>query len=93
MKIPKEDMTALSEEFVSSLARTGADIPGFRWYLSAIVFLGAVNYPEHIPSLYQQLLQHHIPEEEHFEATKALREAFTKASAIMGAARVTTSPG
>lgn len=85
-------MPALSEEFVLSLARIGADIPDFKWYLSAIVFLGAANYPEHIPYLYQQLLQHHIHEEEYFEATKALREAFTKASAIMGAARVTSSP-
>ncbi|KFY77293.1 hypothetical protein V499_03276 [Pseudogymnoascus sp. VKM F-103] len=80
-------MAELSEEFVSSLARIGTDIPDFRWYLSAIVFLGAANYPEHIPYLYQQLLKHHIHEEEHFEATKALRESFTKASAIMGAAR------
>lgn len=85
-------MAELSEEFVSSLARIGTDIPDFRWYLSAIVFLGAANYPEHIPYLYQQLLKHHIHEEEHFEATKALRESFTKASAIMGAARVTSSP-
>lgn len=83
---------SLSEEFIQSLAKLGAGAsPDFRWYISAIVFLGALNYPEHIPALYQQLLEKHVPEDAQFEASKALREAFTKASGIMGAARVWTS--
>ncbi|KAK5175430.1 uncharacterized protein LTR77_000569 [Saxophila tyrrhenica] len=80
-------MSLLTDEFVAALTHKGAELPGFRWYLSAIVCLGALNYPEEIPHVYEQLLSQHLPETDHSKASQALREALTKASGIVGACR------
>ena len=79
----------LDAEFISSIAEVGAPaFPRFKWYLTAIVALGALNYPEEIPGLYRHLLQNYIPEAEQKSETKKILEGLTKVCGIQGAAKV-----
>ena len=81
--------TLLDPDFMSSLASAGAPAaPRFKWYLTAIVALGALNYPEEIPTLYSHLLQQYIPEAEQKSETRKLLEGLTKVCGIQGAAKV-----
>lgn len=81
-------MTLLDNEFIESLAETGKASPSFKWYLGAIVALGALNYPEEIPTLYSRLLEAYIPSEDQFDETRKMKEALTKVCGIQGAAKV-----
>lgn len=58
--------------------------------MTAVVALGALNYPEEIPKLYRLLLDAYIPEAEQKSETGKIREALTKLCGIMGAAKVST---
>lgn len=75
------------EEFYSVLADLQPSST-FKWYQTAIVALGALNYPEEIPRLYELLLNAYIPKEDHLKETRKIREGLTKACGIMGAAKV-----
>jgi hypothetical protein len=79
-------------EFYQSIADLGKSSPQFKWYMTAIVALGALNSAEEIPYLYELLLNVYIPKADHFEETKKIREGLTKVSGIMGAAKV-SDPG
>jgi hypothetical protein len=81
-------VSQFNAEFYRSLADVGKSSTQFKWYLTAIVALGALNYPEEIPNLYKHLLEVYIPEPDRFEETKKIREGLTKVSGIMGAAKV-----
>jgi hypothetical protein len=83
-------MSLLDDAFLQSLADITAPYPRFKWYMSAIVGLAAMNYSEEIPALYTTLLKSHIPKSEHFAETRKIREALTKMCGIHGAARVST---
>lgn len=78
------------EEFYSVLAELQPSST-FKWYQTAIVALGALNYPEEIPRLYTILLNGDIPKENQLEETRKIREGLTKACGIMGAAKVFSS--
>lgn len=81
-------MAVLDDQFLKELASLAAPYPRYKWYLSAMVALGAMNYPEEIPNLYTRLLASYIPKEEQFSETRKIREAFTKLCGIQGAAKV-----
>lgn len=79
----------LNPAFIAELAEIGQPIgPKFQWYLTAVVGLGALNYPEEIPGFYLHLLEKYIPEHEHKSATRKIREGLTKVCGIQGAAKV-----
>ncbi|CAL5867826.1 uncharacterized protein PFLUO_LOCUS2047 [Penicillium psychrofluorescens] len=80
-------MAVLDDQFLKELASLAAPYPRYKWYLSAMVALGAMNYPEEIPNLYTRLLASYIPKEEQFSETRKIREAFTKLCGIQGAAK------
>lgn len=77
--------------FYHSLAATGESAIRFKWYRTAIVALGALNFPEEIPKLYKLLLDTYIPEADQKLETSKLRESLTKVCGIMGAAKVSSS--
>lgn len=82
-------MPRLDHDFISSLAETGAEAGSkYPWYRGAIVALGALNYPEEIPGLYLHLLDKWIPEQDQKTETRKILEGLTKASGIVGAAKV-----
>jgi hypothetical protein len=81
-------MAILDDQFLEELAALAAPHPKYKWYLSTLVALGAMNYPEEIPSLYERLLASYIPEDEQLSETRKFREAFTKLCGIQGAAKV-----
>lgn len=65
--------------------------PRLRWYLTAAIALGGMNYPEEIPALYAAVLEDYVEsddEQKQKEATGKLREGLTKACGIWGAAKV-----
>lgn len=78
-------------DFYHSLAATGKSAARVKWYRTAIVALGALNYPEEIPKLYQLLLTSYIPEADQQLETGKIRESLTKVCGIMGAAKVSSS--
>jgi hypothetical protein len=79
----------LDADFISALADVGAPAGSqFPWYRGAIIALGALNYPEEIPSFYSHVLSKYIPEEEQKLETQKILEGLTKASGIVGAAKV-----
>lgn len=89
---PNVTMPLLDNDFIASLATLTPPGAQLKWYLGAIVALGALNYPEEIPTLYQRLLEHYIPETEQFDETRKIKEALTKVCGIQGAAKVKNRP-
>jgi len=82
-------MTKLDQPFTDTLKTLGEPFPRFKWYLSVIVCLAALNYPEEIPGFYTLLLEKkYIPEAQQFDETRKIREALTKICGIQGAAKV-----
>lgn len=75
-------------EFYHALAAIGKSTPRPKWYLTAIVALAALNYPNEIPKLYQLLLDAYIPEADRFTESTKIRKGLTKVCGIMGAAKV-----
>ncbi|KAI9752417.1 MAG: hypothetical protein M4579_005641 [Chaenotheca gracillima] len=84
-------MAILDDDFVRELASRGKQYPRCKWYFTALVALGAMNYPEEIPDLYRRLLESYIAPEEHMSETRKMREAFTKLCGIQGAAKTGTA--
>lgn len=81
-------MPALNHEFIQQLADLAEPHPRFKWYMTAIVALAALNYPEEIGPLYTQLLERYIAPEDQFEQTRKIKEALVKAAGLHGAAKV-----
>ena len=65
--------------------------PPFIWYITTIVALSALNYPEEIGPLYTQLLEKYIAPENQFEETRKIKKALIKACGLHGTARVSPS--
>ncbi|KAL3455435.1 hypothetical protein BJX64DRAFT_297639 [Aspergillus heterothallicus] len=80
-------MPILDEEFISQLASLGESHPRFKWYITAVVALSALNYPEEIGPLYTRLLDTYIAPDEHKEQTRKIKEALVKAAGLYGAAK------
>lgn len=81
-------MSSLNQDFYEQLAELGKPYPRFPWYISAIVGLAALNYPEEIPSLYTYLLEKIIAPENQFEQTRKIKESLVIACGLHGAAKV-----
>lgn len=104
--VPLEDVVVLSSElsFASTMAapRLGDDFfeqvektnslaVKVRWYYCVLVNLGALNYPDVIPQVWDHCWQHvcePLDHDERFKVAQKLREAFIKACGIMGPAKV-----
>lgn len=84
--------TVLSPEFLQHLEeihnRNVSQPPRLKWYLTTIIALGGMNYPELVPELYPILLKTYIPEKEQWNETRKIREGLTKVCGIWGAAKV-----
>ena len=81
-------MAILDDQFLEELAALAKPYPRYKWYLSTMVALGAMNYPEEIPHLYKRLLDSYISKDQQLSETRKIREAFTKLCGIQGAAKV-----
>lgn len=81
-------MDKLDHDFIQQLAKLGEPYPRVKWYITAIVALSALNYPEEIGPLYLQLLQKYIAPEDQFDQTRKIKEALVKVCGIHGAAKV-----
>lgn len=84
-------MSTLDQEFYQQLAKLAEPYPRFKWYITTIVALSALNYPEEIGPLYTQLLEKYIAPENQFEETRKIKEALVKACGLHGAAKVSPS--
>lgn len=80
-------VSPFDREFWMSLSETQPS-SRFKWYQTAIMALGALNYPEEIPNVYNLLLEKYILKESQFQETQKIREGLTKLCGIMGAAKV-----
>ncbi|KAJ0415091.1 hypothetical protein BJY00DRAFT_305141 [Aspergillus carlsbadensis] len=80
-------MPALDNDFIQHLADTGSAHPRFKWYITAIVALAALNYPEEIGPLYTRLLEKYIAPDDHVVQTRKIKEALVKAAGLHGAAK------
>ncbi|KAH8697926.1 hypothetical protein BGW36DRAFT_359696 [Talaromyces proteolyticus] len=85
-----QDSSPFDHEFYNSLAQLQPSSQ-FKWYQTAIVALGALNYPEEIPKLYSLLLDRYIPKGSRLNETRKIREGLTKLCGIMGAAKAGSS--
>lgn len=81
-------MSKLSHNFIQQLAVQGETNTRFKWYITTIVALSSLNYPDEIGPLYTQLLEKYIRQEDHYEETRKIKEALVKASGLHGAAKV-----
>ena len=81
-------MPILDHEFIQQLAVLGGPYPRFKWYITAIVALSSLNYPEEIGPLYTHLLENYIEPKDHYEQTRKIKEALVKACGLHGAAKV-----
>ncbi|KFY23348.1 hypothetical protein V491_02585 [Pseudogymnoascus sp. VKM F-3775] len=80
-------MPKLSHDFIQQLAVQGETNTRFKWYITTIVALSSLNYPDEIGPLYTQLLEKYIRQEDHYEETRKIKEALVKASGLHGAAK------
>lgn len=79
---------AFLDHLASLFGSAGESETQLKWYITAIVAVAGMNYAELIPELYTTLLQEYIPETEHYEETRKIKEALTKVCGIWGAAKV-----
>ncbi|KAL2826244.1 hypothetical protein BDW59DRAFT_161081 [Aspergillus cavernicola] len=70
-------MPALEHDFIQQLAALGEPHPRFKWYITAIVALSSLNYPEEIGPLYTHLLEHYIATGDQVEQTRKIKESLT----------------
>ena len=61
-----------------------------RWYMSVIVNLASLNYPDVIPQVWEHFSSNvlqNLPQNERFAAVQKIREGLIKSAGIIGAAR------
>ncbi|KAL3481299.1 hypothetical protein BJX99DRAFT_253602 [Aspergillus californicus] len=80
-------MSKLDPDLVEQLAALGGPHPRLKWYITAVVALAALNYPEEIGPLYKRLLNDYIPPGDHVVQTRKIKEALVKAAGLHGAAK------
>lgn len=81
---------SLGEDFFAKVERINDQSAKVRWYYCVVVNLGAVNYPELIPQVWDHSWQHllkPLSHEERFKICQKFREALIKACGIMGPAK------
>lgn len=81
-------MAILDDSFIAQLVELGRPYPRFKWYISAIVALSSLNYPEEIGPLYTHILKNNISSEDHYDETRKIKEALVMAAGLHGAAKL-----
>ena len=86
----------LGEDFFAQIQRLETQAAKVRWYYCVIVNLGALNYPDVIPQIWEHCWRHvcePLNHDEKFKTAQKMREALIKACGIMGPAKVRLEPG
>lgn len=81
----------LEEDFFEQVEKIETQAARVRWYYCVIVNLGALNYPDVIPQVWDHCWQHvyqPLSHDERFKIAQKMREALIKACGIMGPAKV-----
>lgn len=81
----------LDDDFFEQVERLDIQAIKIRWYYCVIVNLGALNYPDLIPQVWDHCWQHvcqPLNHDERFKVAQKMREALIKACGIMGPAKV-----
>ena len=81
----------LNDGFFKQLERIETHEAKVRWYYCVIVNIGALNYPDVIPQVWQHCWEHvcqPLSHGERFKVAQKIREALIKACGIMGPAKV-----
>jgi hypothetical protein len=81
----------LSQDFYSEVEQLTSTDAKVLWYMTVIVNLSSLNYPDLIPSVWQHISESLFPKlshEERFRTAQKLREALIKSVGIVGAAKV-----
>lgn len=83
--------SALDEAYFAQVEQLSSTDAKVIWYMSVIVNLSAINYPDLIPSVWQHISTSLFPQLSHGEQLRTaqkLREALIKSVGIVGAAKV-----
>lgn len=81
----------LPDDFFSQVDGLTSQHDKVRWYYCVIVNLGALNYPDVIPQVWEHLWKsvcEQVSHDEKFFIAQQVREALIKACGIMGPAKV-----
>lgn len=81
----------LEDDFFKQVEDIASQKAKVRWYYCVIVNLGAMNYPEIIPQVWDHCWRHvcePLGFDERFRIAQKMREALIKACGIMGPAKV-----
>jgi hypothetical protein len=85
------DAPRLEDDFFAQVEHINTQNVKVRWYYCVVVNLGAMNYPEVIPQVWEHLWKHvceRLGHDERFKIAQKVREALIKACGIMGPAKV-----
>ena len=83
--------TRLEDDFFKQVENITTQKAKIRWYYCVIVNLGALNYPEVIPQVWDHCWTHvcePLDFDGRFGVAQKMREALIKACGIMGPAKV-----
>jgi hypothetical protein len=81
----------LGDDFFKQVEDIQSQDAKVRWYYCVIVNLGAMNYPEVIPQVWEHCWKYvcePLGHDERFKIAQKVREALIKACGIMGPAKV-----
>ena len=81
----------LKDDFFEQVEKIETQVAKVRWYYCVIVNLGALNYPDVIPRIWDHCWQNvcePLGYDERFTIAQKMREALIKACGIMGPAKV-----
>ena len=81
----------LGADFFDEVEKIGTQGLKVRWYYCVICNLGALNYPDVIPQVWNHCWKdvcEPLDHDERFKVAQKLREALIKACGIMGPAKV-----
>lgn len=81
----------LEDDFFAQVQNLPKQEQQVRWYYCVIVNLGALNYPDVIPQVWDHCWKHvckPLGFDERFKIAQKMREALIKACGIMGPAKV-----
>ena len=81
----------LDPDFFTQVEQIATQEAKVRWYYCVIVNLGALNYSELIPQVWDHCWTHvcsELSHDEKFKIAQKVREALIKACGIMGPAKV-----
>ena len=86
----------LGDDFFEQVKKIETQASKVRWYYCVIVNLGALNYPDVIPQVWNHCWRNvcePLSQAERFKVAQKMREALIKACGIMGPAKVSQKSG